>query len=81
MRYPTRIGECIFSLFSLISQANVETHHLPQEWGNQLAYNVSVPDSYDSRLDWPLMLYFHGHGGKVLTAKINPQIHRYGKKR
>ena len=72
MRYPTKIGVCIFSLFSLISQANVETHHLPHEWGNQLAYNVSVPDSYDSRMDWPLMLYFHGHGGQGTNGQNKP---------
>ena len=74
MRYPTKIGVCIFSLFSLISQANVETHHLPQEWCNQLAYNVSVPVSYDSRMDWPLMLYFHGHGGQVTNIEQSSDL-------
>ena len=58
--------------FSLILQANVETHHLPQEWGNQLAYNVSVPDDYGSRLDWPLMLYFHGNGGQGTNGQNKP---------
>ena len=72
MRYATTIGVCIFSLFSLISQANIETNHPPQEWGNQLAYKVSVPDSYDSRLDWPLMLYFHGNGGQGTNGQNKP---------
>ena len=72
MRQLTILSFYVLFLFSLILQANVETHHLPQEWGNQLAYNVSVPDDYDSRLDGPLMLYFHGNGGQGTNGQNKP---------
>ena len=72
MRQLTILTFYVLFTFSLILQANVETHHLPQEWGNQLAYNVSVPDDYDSRLDWPLMLYFHGNGGQGTNGQNKP---------
>ena len=72
MRQLTILTFYVLLSFSLILQANVETHHLPQEWGNQLAYNVSVPDDYDSRLDWPLMLYFHGNGGQGTNGQNKP---------
>ena len=72
MRQLTTLTFYVMLSFSLILQANVETHHLPQEWGNQLAYNVSVPDDYDSRLDWPLMLYFHGNGGQGTNGQNKP---------
>ncbi|MEC8404915.1 MAG: hypothetical protein VXZ08_02405 [Verrucomicrobiota bacterium] len=54
------------------SYANVETHHLPEEWGNLLAYNVSVPNNYSSRTDWPLLLYFHGNGGQGTNGQNKP---------
>ena len=72
MRQLSILNFYVLLSFSLILQANVETHHLPQEWGNQLAYNVSVPDDYDSRLDWPLMLYFHGNGGQGTNGQNKP---------
>ena len=72
MRQLTILTFYVLLSFSLILQANVETHHLPQEWGNQLAYNVSVPDDYESRLDWPLMLYFHGNGGQGTNGQNKP---------
>ena len=72
MRQLTILTFYLLLSFSLILQGNVETHHLPQEWGNQLAYNVSVPDDYDSRLDWPLMLYFHGNGGQGINGQNKP---------
>jgi len=72
MRQLTILTFYVLLSFSLILQANVETHHLPQEWGNQLAYNVSVPDDYGSRLDWPLMLYFHGNGGQGTNGQNKP---------
>ena len=72
MRKLTILTFYVLLSFSLILEANVETHHLPQEWGNQLAYNVSVPDDYGSRLDWPLMLYFHGNGGQGTNGQNKP---------
>mgnify|MGYP006093101807 FL=1 len=72
MKQLTILNFYVLLSFSLILKANVETHHLPQEWGNQLAYNVSLPDDYDSRLDWPLMLYFHGNGGQGTNGQNKP---------
>ena len=72
MKQLTILNFYVLLSFSLILKANVETHHLPQEWGNQLAYNVSLPDDYESRLDWPLMLYFHGNGGQGINGQNKP---------
>ena len=72
MKQLTILNFYVLLSFSLILKANVETHHLPQEWGNQLAYNVSLPDDYESRLDWPLMLYFHGNGGQGTNGQNKP---------
>ena len=72
MKQLTILNFYVLLSFSLILKANVETHHFPQEWGNQLAYNVSLPDDYESRLDWPLMLYFHGNGGQGTNGQNKP---------
>ena len=72
MKQLTILNFYVLLSFSLILKANVEKHHFPQEWGNQLAYNVSLPDDYESRLDWPLMLYFHGNGGQGTNGQNKP---------
>ena len=61
--------------------ANVETVHLPGEWGNSNAYTVSAPNNYDSRNDWPVFLYFHGHGGQGTKGTTGHQPHRCGRNR
>jgi poly(3-hydroxybutyrate) depolymerase len=52
-------------LFSGPALASVETPHFIGEWGNTLAYNVSVPDAYaGSSHDWPVLVFMHGNGGQ-----------------
>ena len=47
------------------AQANVETVHLIGEWGNTIAYRVSVPNAYaGSTHDWPVLVHMHGNGGQ-----------------
>lgn len=68
---PTFIFICK-TIFTIHCFANDETSHLPGEWGNTLAYNVSIPDNYSNRNDWPVMLYFHGNGGQGIDGRNKP---------
>ena len=64
----------IFITFSVLSLSfsNTSTSYLPNHWGNELAYKVSLPDNYSERNDWPVMFYFHGNGGQGNDGRNNP---------
>ena len=64
----------LFVIFSIItaSFSNTSTSYLPNQWGNELAYKVSLPNNYSERNDWPVMIYFHGNGGQGTDGRNNP---------
>ena len=64
----------IIIIFSIVSSvfSNISTSYPTNQWGNELAYKVSLPNNYSEYDNWPVMFYFHGNGGQGIDGRNNP---------